>query len=331
MRSILSLDIGGTKMSAAVLTPEGRLLAKRRGPSLAAQGPSSMIDRLLSLAAEAATEASAAGGDAIDTIGISCGGPLDPVAGVVLSPPNLPGWDGTPLRAMVARAVQLPETRAHLENDANAGALAELRFGAARGRSHALYLTMSTGIGGGLILDGRLYRGATFNAGEAGHQVVWPGGPPCGCGLRGCLEAVASGSGIAARLAERFETLSDALKTAAGSAADISARHLIEAARAGDACALGFLDETNDLLARGIANLVFILNPQIIILGTIVAHAGDLMLIPLREKVRALTWPVLSRDLEIVASPLGRRLEELSGLAVALEGAAGCPPPQPSP
>ena len=318
--SVLSLDVGGTKMAAAIMTRDRVMLAGRRSASRAHDGPGRMIERLLAMSREAAAQAVTQGNAPFDAVGISCGGPLDPVEGIVLNPPNLPGWDRTPLRALVAEGLHAHPSRVHLDNDANAGALAELRFGAARGRRHAIYLTMSTGIGGGLILDGRLYRGATFNAGEAGHQVIVPGGPACGCGGRGCLEAVASGSGIASRLRARFDTLSPVMREAAGSADAITAEHLLDAARGGDACALEFLRETIGLLAHGIANLVFILNPEIIILGTIARHAGELMLAPLRERVRELCWPVLAEGLEIVASPLGLRLEELSGLAVALEG-----------
>jgi len=313
---ILSLDIGGTKISAAILTRDGRLLSGRRAPSLASQGPDPMIQRLVGMSRDVAAEACVTP----RMVGISCGGPLDPVSGTVLDPPNLPGWSGTPLRAMISRELDVAEADVHLENDANAGALAELHFGAARARSHAIYLTMSTGIGAGLILDGRLYRGATFNAGEAGHQVVAPDGPQCGCGKRGCLEALASGSGIASRLRAGFESLSPALRSAAGSPEVIGAEHLLAAARGGDSMALAILTETTGYLARGIANLVFILNPQIIILGTIARHAGDLMLVPLRARVAELCWPVLVKGLEIVPSPLGLRSEELSGLAVALEG-----------
>jgi glucokinase len=259
------------------------------------------------------------------TAGISCGGPLDPVKGIVLNPPNLPGWDRTPLRAMIADGLHLDPRRVHLENDANAGALAELRFGAARGRRHAIFLTMSTGIGGGLILDGRLYRGATSNAGEVGHQVVLPGGPLCGCGNRGCLEAVASGSGIAARLQDRFHTLSPRLRQAAGADGRLTAEHLIQAVRDGDGSAIEFFEETVTLLARGIANLVFVINPEIVILGTIGWHAGPTLLDSLREQVGRMCWPVLTAGLEIVASPLGLRLEQLSGLAVALEAEADAP------
>ena len=319
--AILSLDIGGTKIAAALMTRDGVLLSKRRAPSMADQGPGRMIERLLDLCRQVEAEA----GAPFCAAGISCGGPLDPVAGVVLSPPNLPGWDRTPLRTMIAAGLALPPHRVHVENDASAGALAELRFGAARGCMHAVYLTMSTGIGGGLILDGRLYRGASFNAGEVGHQVVLPDGPLCGCGKRGCLEAVASGSGIAARLQERFDTLSPRLRQSADASGRVTAEGLIDAVREGDRVAIEFFEETVALLARGIANLVFILNPQIIILGTIARHAGQTLLAPLREHVGRMCWPVMTTGLEIVASPLGSRLEELSGLAVALEAETPAP------
>src|SRR5262245_30323060 len=190
MEGILSIDIGGSKIAAAMMTRDGECLSKRKAPSMAVEGPRRMIERILEIAAQVVSES----GRSVHSAGVSCGGPLDPVAGIVLSPPNLPGWDRVPLRAMLASGLGLDSARIHVENDANACALAELRFGAARGKLHAVYLTMSTGIGGGLILDGRLYRGGAFNAGEVGHQVVWPDGPACGCGQRGCLEAVASGS-----------------------------------------------------------------------------------------------------------------------------------------
>lgn len=315
MEAVLSLDIGGTKIAAAAMTREGETIAKRRAPSAASEGPHRMIERLLDMARAVGAEA----GLEFGSIGVSCGGPLDPLSGVVLSPPNLPGWDRTPLRAMLARGIGIEPSRVHVENDGNAGALAEARFGAARGRSHAIYMTMSTGIGGGLILDGRLYRGATFNAGEIGHQLVLPDGPRCGCGKRGCLESVASGTGIASRLRERFESLSPRIRREAGSSDKVTAEHLFLAVRQGDPVAVQLLEETIMLLARGIANLVFILNPQIVILGTIAWHAGDLMMTPLRGQVSRLCWPALTRGLEIVASPLGSRLEDLSGLAVALE------------
>ncbi|MFQ5700602.1 MAG: ROK family protein [Acidobacteriota bacterium] len=312
---VLSLDIGGTKLSAAVMTPGGTRLAKKRDTSPARQGPDHLVRRLIEMAEEVLRIAVLD----ISRVGISVGGPVDPVAGIVDSPPNLRGWDRVPLRSLVADRLGIPPEGIFLENDANACALAEARFGAARGCRHAVFLTMSTGIGGGLILDGRLYRGAGLDAGEVGHQVVVREGPPCGCGNRGCLETVASGSGIAARLRADFDSLPPAIRKAARSRETISAKHLIDAARRGDDYATRFLRETASLLARGLANLVFILNPEKIILGTIAYHAGDLLLVPLRAEVKRLCWPRLTDALQIVATPLGPRLEELSGLAVVLE------------
>ncbi|HET9481309.1 MAG TPA: ROK family protein, partial [Candidatus Polarisedimenticolia bacterium] len=189
MDPILSIDIGGTKLAVSVVAPDGRTFSVRRTPSHAREGPEAMIARVIALARQAQQQCALT----CATAGVSIGGPLDPVSGIILTPPNLPGWDRVPLRDMLAEPLGLAPSRVFLDNDANACALAEQRFGAARGRRHAIFLTMSTGLGGGLILDGKLYRGAGFNAGEAGHQVVLPDGPLCGCGGRGCLEAVASG------------------------------------------------------------------------------------------------------------------------------------------
>jgi len=315
MNPVLSLDIGGTKLSAAVLSRSGDLLSKERAPTLAQEGPRCVIARLLDLAARVTRSA----GVPVDAAGVSVGGPLDSVAGIVHQPPNLPGWDHVSLRALLSEGLGIPADRIAMENDANAGALAEHRFGAARGRSHLVFLTMSTGIGGGMILDGRLYRGAGLSAGEVGHQMIVPDGPVCGCGKRGCLEAVASGAGIASRLRERFDEMPARIKNACGSPDQLTARHLIDAARDGDPFAVMFLEETAALLARGIANLVFILNPEMLVLGTLAWHARDLLLVPLRAELRRLCWPVLTQSLEVVATQLGPRLEELSGLCAFLE------------
>lgn len=315
MKPILSLDIGGTKMVAAMLTSDGTLRSKVRVDARAAEGPDAMIARLLAAAGDAIAQSGGAPGDC----GISVGGPLDPVAGLVLSPPNLPGWDRIPLTRRVAEGLGLDPARVRMDNDANACALAELRFGAARGCRDAIFLTLSTGLGGGLVLDGRLHRGATFNAGEVGHQVVVEGGPRCGCGQHGCLEAVASGSGIAARLRERWDQLPAALRARAGSRESIDAAHLLECVRDRDPGSIALWDGFVLHLSRGIANLVYILNPEVVILGTIAWHAGDLLLDPVRRQVKEWCWPVFTDRLRIVATPLGPRLQELSGLAVALE------------
>jgi glucokinase len=245
------------------------------------------------------------GGAALKAIGISGGGPLDPETGTILSVPNLPGWLNIPITRILSERLGAP---AFLENDANACAVAEWLYGAGKGSRHLCFLTCSTGIGAGLILDGRLFRGSRFLAGEAGHQVIIPDGLPCGCGKRGCLEAYASGAGMARRLAplrEKDPTL------------PATARDVVERAQRGDEFSAGFLRETADYLAMGLANVVFLLNPQRIVLGTIPASAGEWLFKPLRESLSRRLWPSLLEGLEVVPSALWPDLGDHAALAVA--------------
>ena len=239
-------------------------------------------------------------------LGISGGGPVDPARGLILTIPNQPGWDDVPLAARLSEALSV---EAALENDANACAVAEWRYGAGRGARDVAFLTCSTGIGAGLILDGRLYRGASESAGEVGHVVVEPDGAEWPAGVRGCLEAYASGAGMARRLAERT--------TPEGKASLRSAKDVIDAARAGDRFSIDFLDETAAYLARGLATLIFVVNPNRIVLGTIVAAAGELLLRPLRSHLRKLVWPHLLESTEVVPSQLWPDLGDYAALSVA--------------
>jgi len=228
---------------------------------------------------------------------------------------------------------------ARLENDANAGALAEWRFGAGRGKRSVVYMTMGTGIGGGLVLDGRLYRGANGNAGEVGHMRVTPqGGPPCGCGKRGCLEAYCSGPAIARRAREELARAREELARAhqehtgdpetaqtgagllnlAGSIEAVTAEHLFAAARKGDALALRMVDETAHLLGVGLANVIQVLNPEAIVLGTIATEQGDFFLDRVRHAARAETWPQMFEVVEILPSPLGSQVGDYGAISVLL-------------
>ncbi len=294
---VLAVDLGGTKTAVSVWTVEGRRLESRRFPTPA--GPAeNTLDRITALGRDLLQGAKPL------AVGVSGGGPLDPERGVIISIPNLPGWIEVPIAARLREEFSAP---VGIENDANACALAEYRFGAGRGCRHLVFLTVSTGIGGGLILDGRIYRGHRFLAGEAGHQVIQPDGPPCGCGKRGCLEALASGTGIARRLAEAAK--SGRAAAPGSSVLPRDARELVDRARRGDAFSLDFLRETAGFLGQGIANLVFILDPQRIILGTIAVAAGDLLLGPLREEVSKRLWPAYE--------PLGEALGDTAAFAVA--------------
>ncbi|MCL5962630.1 MAG: ROK family protein, partial [Chloroflexi bacterium] len=177
-------------MAVAVADLDGHILASRRFPTQAAQGPQTIIRRIIR---EVEDLVSQTGGKPMGAVGVGCGGPLDPASGVILSPPNLPGWDQIPLGEMLSQALQAP---VYVDNDANAAALGEYRFGAGAGREVFVYMTISTGIGGGIVIDGSLLHGVGAGAGEIGHQTVLPNGPLCNCGNRGCLEALASGTPI---------------------------------------------------------------------------------------------------------------------------------------
>ena len=212
-------------------------------------------------------------------IGIACGGPLDPAAGVILSPPSLPGWDRIPLVDTVSERLGLPTA---VENDATAGALAEWWFGAgeSRGVDDLIYLTISTGIGGGLVLGGRLYTGVAGNAGELGHLTVHYDGRQCGCGRRGCLEAYASGTNIAARAREAIESgVSSSLRDVP----TVTAKEVAAHALAGDPLAVRIWDETMAMLGSGLANVLDIFNPALVVLGGGVTRVGDQLLIPVRD------------------------------------------------
>lgn len=307
---ILGIDIGGTKCAAVLGTSEGEVLERRAMPTEAEAGWRDIVDRLLQMARDVA------GGRELTGVGISCGGPLDTTRGVVMSPPNLPGWDAVPIRSEFERA--FPGVRVELENDANATALAEWRWGAGRGTRHMAFLTMGTGIGGGLILDGRLYRGANDLAGEVGHQTILPEGPLCGCGKRGCLEALASGPSIGrlARDSVMYGRGRRVLELAGGKVADITARQVIEAAREGDAFGLGILEEAGTYMGIGLANLIQIINPERIVLGTIAVHAGDLILEPIRRTVAERAWARAVERCTIVPAELGDRAQDLAALAL---------------
>jgi glucokinase len=311
---VLGLDVGGTKLAAGVVAGDGRVLATRTAPSRVEEGPAAMIARHLDLGREA-VEASGVPWSAVRAVGIACGGPLDPFAGIIQSPPSLPGWDDVPLVAMVEAALDRP---AVVDNDATACALAEDWYGAgrARGARHLVYLTISTGVGGGLVLDGRLYRGAAGNAGELGHLTVEYRGRRCGCGRRGCLEAYASGTNIAVRARE---ALASERASSLAALPVITARDVAEAAAAGDDLAAEIWDETVAILGSAIANILDVFNPELVVLGGGVTRAGDQLLVPVREAALRQAMPPARRAAEIVLAGLGEELGVVSAATVAFE------------
>lgn len=318
---VLGVDVGGTKLATVLATRGGEILHKVRLATEAERGPAFGVARLVSMLHQNLDETSVDPEDVVG-IGVACGSPMDAERGIILGPPNLQSWNPVPIVETLEAEFAL---YTQLENDANAGALAEWLFGAGRGRRSMVYMTMGTGIGGGLILDGRLYRGANGNAGEVGHmRVVHQGGPLCGCGKRGCLEAFCSGPAIARRAKEALRRSSqDSLATAcvalAGSLESVTAEHLFAAARQGDALALQLVDETAHYMGVGLANIIQALNPEVIVLGTIATEQGDFFLDRVRRVVREETWPQMSHIVEILPSPLGDQVGDYGAISIILQ------------
>lgn len=314
---ILGADVGGTKLATVLARRDGQILHKVRLPTEAHRGSEFGVARLIAMLRQNLSETGVREVDVVG-IGVACGSPMDVEQGIILGPPNLQTWNPVPIKSLLEAEFGL---YAQLENDANAGALAEWLFGAGKGKRNVVYMTMGTGIGGGLILDGKLYRGTNNNAGEVGHmRVVDRGGPQCGCGKRGCLEAFCSGPAIARRTCEALKQAPhSAILKLAGDPQSATAEHLFAAARQGDALALQLVDETAHYMGIGLANIIQAINPEAIVLGTIATEQGDFFLDRLRAVVRAETWPQMSAVVEILPSPLGGQVGDYGAISIILQ------------
>ncbi|MDH4209219.1 MAG: ROK family protein, partial [Anaerolineae bacterium] len=293
----LGIDLGGTKIIAGVVDRRGHILARQYCKTEASEGLEAVLRRLI----DVATHLLAADGvdrSPVRAIGVAAPGPIDARSGVVTAPPNLPGWHNVPLGALIHQEFGLP-TR--LENDANAAALAEHRFGAGQGSDHMIYVTASTGIGGGFILDGRLYTGATGGAAEIGHMTILPHGPLCGCGNRGCLEAVASGSAIAREARERVQKGVPTLisQLAEDDLDSITAKLVAQAAEQGDWEAEAILNQAMAYLGVGMANLVNLLNPQLLVIGGGLSKMGERLFEPVRRTIDLRAFASSAQAVEI--------------------------------
>jgi glucokinase len=311
-RPVLGLDIGGTKLAAGVVAPGGRVLSLRRELTRGDRGEESMLRRLRLLGEQALAEVGTTA-EQVAAIGIACGGPLDPDRGVVLHAPNLPGWRDVPVAERLSAAFGLP---AWLGNDGCAGALAEWWFGAGRGESDLAYLTVSTGVGGGAVVAGQLFRGSSGNGGEFGHLLIEPRGRRCGCGRRGCLEALVSGTGIAARAVE--ELAATPAPSMLRDSSEPTAADVARAARNGDAIATRIWDDTTAFLGEGIATIVNLFEPRVVVLGGGVANAGEQLIGPARQVALSAALPT-GRPVRIVRTELGVEVGVVGAACLALE------------
>jgi glucokinase len=277
-QAVIGIDLGGTKIAAAVLTPDGVLHEREHVPTEAEEGREHVIARLIAVVRSLQERTSYT----VHAIGIGAPAPLSPSQGIIWEAPNMPGWDRVPLRDLMQGELSLPVA---LENDARAAGLAEARVGAGRSASSMLYVTVGTGIGGALLIDGRLIRGASETAGEIGHMVMNPSGPLCGCGNYGCLEQYSAGPAIERRAAELIREGAPSILSEI--AADrLTGESVAEAARAGDAVGLRAYQDAGTWLGAGIASVVNLFNPATVVVGGGVAQTGDLLMSPVRSSVR---------------------------------------------
>lgn len=296
--SVLAIDLGGTQIRAAYVTPDLAVLHRASAPTDDERGVESVVDAICALAEQVRAAAGVAGLPAPIGIGISSPGPLDPWRGLVVAPPNLRGWHDVPLADRVQAALGLP---AFLERDTNVAAQCEWRYGAARGTRDAIYITVSTGIGGGIILDGRPLHGRDGTAGEVGHLTVELDGPVCGDGQRGHVEAIAAGSGIARAAREALAAgRAPGLAALVRGGAEPDAAAVARAADAGDADCQSILDHAWEALGALCAGLVNVLNPEVIVLGGSIAEHRPELFDRVRATVDQRAFPIPARRVRIV-------------------------------
>ncbi|MGI5472401.1 ROK family protein [Streptomyces sp. CA-132043] len=291
---VLGLDVGGTVIKSALVAPDGTATGERRSATRPADGPDAVLAAVLDHAEQAVAEARADGGT-VRAVGIASCGLVDEDAGTVVFS-SVVKWRDVPLRRLVAERLGLPVALGH---DVRSGGIAEARLGAGRGHPVVLFVPVGTGVGGAVLLDGLPFAGSHWRSAELGHLVLRPGGEPCGCGQRGCLDTLAGGAAIA----RRYAAARGAANGDAGPA--VTAAEVARRATAGDAAAARVWDEAADAMAEGLLAAVTLFDPGVLVLGGGVSQAGDQLLVPLRRHLeRRVAFQVLP---DIVRAELGER------------------------
>jgi glucokinase len=306
----IGVDVGGTKVAAGLVNEQGEIRSHLRVPMMANGSANDGLGAVLSAISQLLRDDTPVRG-----IGVCSPGPLDPAAGVILNPPNLPCWRNFPLTDALRKAYPVP---VKLDNDANAAALAETRWGAARGYNNVFYATIGTGIGTGIVMDGKIYHGRTGSAGEGGHVSIDYRGPICACGKPGCIEVLASGSAIARRAREKISRgrESSMLALAAQKLDAVSGEVVGKAYAAGDALAREVLIENADMLAVWLSNMIDLLDPEVIVIGGGAAELYRPYFGRLRERVPELTVNPRAGEVTIVAARYGAEAGIAGGAAL---------------
>ncbi len=287
---VLGIDLGGTNVAMGVVNENGKFLARKSMKTKVSEGFERVVERMAQLAKELINQV---GG--VSKIGIGSPGSIDHEKGVVRFSPNFPGWINVPLSAEMERKTGVSVT---LENDANAFVMGEKWFGKGKGYTDIIGITLGTGVGGGVITGGKLLRGSKGIAGELGHIVVEPNGYPCGCGNHGCLETIASATGIARLAKEWKERYPDSIIS------EFSAKEVMDAARAGDPLGIKVLEIVSQSLGTALGSLIHIFNPQLIVIGGGVSRAGDVLLSAIKKRTHENVMRSFWNTYEIVLSDL---------------------------
>lgn len=298
----IGIDLGGTNIKGGVCDERGALLTRQSIETEADRGVEHVLQRMAGLVEEL-LRATGLGRTEVAGVGVGAPGPMSHARGIVYSAPNLPGFVDVPLREQFAALTGL---RVVLENDANAAAFGEFGAGAGKEVRTLVMLTLGTGIGGGVVLDGKLWRGCFDNAGEVGHMIIVPGGRPCPCGQRGCFERYASANAVAERLCEAVRGGEDsALGTRVAAGETLDARDVRAAADQGDTLAARIWDETCFYLALGIVNLRHLINPELVVLAGGLINAGPRLLEPVQAHFERQSWTIAPDAPRIAPATLG--------------------------
>ncbi|HAA37362.1 MAG TPA: transcriptional regulator [Firmicutes bacterium] len=308
-----ALDVGGTKIYTVLADANKQIIARQKTATLAEAGPEKVIKQLIAtvrqlMKTEQLQDAQLA------AVGVCIAGFYDWHNRILVHSPNLPGWSNVPLEEILAAEFAVP---ARVENDANAAAVGEVSFGAGRNHNNVVFVTISTGIGAGLIINGQLYRGSSGVAGEIGHFIVQPDGPRCGCGQQGCLETVASGTAIG-RQGQKAAACGQSalLQSLVSEPAAVTAQEVFKAARLGDPAAQKILHEALTYLGLTLVNIVNLLNPSAVILGGGVTAAGDEILLSLRKIIAEHAVSAAAKAVQLKLAALGEEAGVLGMLAL---------------
>ena len=313
---VLGIDLGGSKILTSVVNSQGKMLSRDHSVTPAEKGLGAVIDAITESAVCALAQARIRRSN-LRAVGIGAPGLINPETGILFTAPNLPGWSEVPLREIIAEKMN---KRTFLINDANAAALAEFEYGAGRGCRNFIYITVSTGIGGGIIIDGKLYGGSTGLSGELGHMTIDDKGPLCSCGNHGCWETLASGTALEKEAIRRIQegVPTTILDYADGDIQKVTARVVHRAAQAGDNLAENLIARVGYYLGVGLANLINIFNPERIVIGGGLSLIGDRLLQPAFKVAEERAFRESYRQVRFVQAEFGRNSGVIGAAIFAL-------------